>query len=276
MPPSNLSGVSLYYRESLTPDAELAAASSVLPVSKSMVGLKNQLVIGRYSVLPFYEDVEHGLALQNSRLVNSLAAHRYIANFEYYEDLEALTPKTYFSLASVPESGGPFVVKGRTNSRKHQWNTHMFAANKQAAVHIALLLGQDSLIGAQDILVREYTPLVTLETGINGLPFANEHRCFFYKDQLLSTGFYWSESETRGVLTPEGLALAQAAAKLLAPKVNFFAIDVAEKAAGGWTVIEVNDGQMSGLSQNDPNILYPQLAQTVRSLEFPPRLGPKL
>lgn len=36
-------------------------------------------------------------------------------------------------------------------------------------------------------------------------------------------------------------------------------IDVAQTESGDWIVIELNDGQMSGLSENNPEILYKNL-----------------
>jgi hypothetical protein len=38
--------------------------------------------------------------------------------------------------------------------------------------------------------------------------------------------------------------------------VNFFVMDVALTESGRWIVIELNDGQMAGLSENDPDVLY--------------------
>jgi hypothetical protein len=42
-------------------------------------------------------------------------------------------------------------------------------------------------------------------------------------------------------------------------KVNFFVMDIAKTQSGDWIVVELNDGQMSGLSENDPNVLYKNL-----------------
>ena len=242
---------------------EMAALSRYFPTTDCMVGVVDSLVVGRYSVLPFYADVERGLRLQGSRLVNSLREHEYIANFEYYDELEGLTPKTWFRLVDVPKNGGPFVVKGVTNSRKHQWNTHMYAQTYDDVVRIFGDLGNDMFLGSQALIVREYVPLVTLEVGINGLPLANEWRCFYYGQKRLSYGFYWTMSEKRGVITEEGLALAAAAAAKVAEHATFFAVDIAEKKEGGWTVIEVNDGQMSGLSDNDPEVLFKRLRRAM-------------
>ena len=46
-------------------------------------------------------------------------------------------------------------------------------------------------------------------------------------------------------------------------KSNFYVIDVAQKQDGNWTVIELNDGSMSGLSCNDPELLYGNLLNTI-------------
>src|SRR5690606_13491947 len=142
----------IYYRSSLTPEEEVAAIRRHFPRhSDALVGITDALVVGRYSVLPFYADIEREFALQRSRLINTHRQHRYIADFEWYEDLKDLTPETWFRLSDVPKDGGPYVLKGRTNSRKHNWNTHMFAATFQDAVVVDGRLRQDSLIGDQDI-----------------------------------------------------------------------------------------------------------------------------
>jgi glutathione synthase/RimK-type ligase-like ATP-grasp enzyme len=45
--------------------------------------------------------------------------------------------------------------------------------------------------------------------------------------------------------------------------VSFYAIDVAETESGDWVVIEINDGQMSGLSCNSPKDLYFNLFRAI-------------
>lgn len=254
----------LLYRRSLMPPEELEAAGQYFELTDTMVGVRNRRVVGRYSVLPFYEEVAAGLLLQGSKLVNTPRAHHYIADFEYYHDIAGLTPRTYFRLEDVPKRGGPFVVKGCTNSKKHEWASKMFAETYDDAVRIACDLGTDMLLGQQQMLVREYVPLKTLEIGLNGLPFANEWRCFFYGRKLLSTGFYWTEAEQRGKFTAGGLEVAYTAARQIARTATFFTVDVAEAASGDWIVIEVNDGQMAGLSENDPERFYSTLASAMK------------
>lgn len=237
------------------------------PVTDSRVGIKDQLVVGRYSVLPFYRELEKDLRLQGSQLVNSPLEHSYIANFDYYEDIKAYTPKTYFSLAEVPKNGGPFVLKGRTNSKKHEWKTKMFAKNYQEVVPIFLELEKDGLISNQGVLVREYVPLKSFGESISGVPFSNEWRMFFYKNELLSYGYYWSSGEIlppKSALPLEAIDFAKEVAAIVSQNTNFFVLDIAEKESGGWVVIEINDGQMSGLSENDPDELYSNLAKALK------------
>ena len=212
-------------------------------------------------MLPFYRELESDLKMQGCELINSYAQHQYIADFDYYEDVKELTPKTYFNLEDVPKTGGPFVVKGRTNSRKFQWATKMFAPSYEVAARLHHELSvEDPLIADQGVIVRELAQLEVPEIGISGTPFANEWRFFFLGNQRLSFGYYWSIAEKRGEMDSAGLEFAQQVADIISKKANFFVVDIAKTAGGGWTLIEINDGQMSGLSDNDPQILYTNLS----------------
>lgn len=249
---------------------ELKIAQKYFHVEFSRVGLFNKTIIGRYSVLPYYFELESDLEKQYSILINKYWNHKYIADFKYYYDIEDVTPKTYFSSVDIPRDI-PFVVKGKTNSRKSQWDTMMFASNANEAIDIACRLQADLLIGQQDIIFREYTPLVTYEIGINGQPFTNEWRVFFLFGELVSYGYYWSiakcAEDPPGLLSfqKDGLELAKNVANRIKSKAPFVAIDVAEKQTGDWTVIEINDGQMSGLSMIDAEMFYFNLKRLLRN-----------
>lgn len=252
----------ILFRQNKDNEEELRAIIHAgFDVTRSRNKTYGDITVGRYSVLPYYKELENDLFYNDSQLVNSYDQHKYIASFEYYEDIKEYTPKTWFSLEDVPENEGPYVVKGCTNSRKHQWNTMMFAETKRKAVEIACDLQADSLIGEQDIIVRQYVPLEKVDEGINGLPMSNEWRFFFYKKKMLSHGFYWVNTDKRGSMDFGGLVFAQGIANIVSEKVNFFVIDIAKTQEGKWIVVELNDGQMSGLSDNDPNVLYKNLLE---------------
>ena len=253
----------ILFRSSIDTEDELEIARKYFDVTDSRTECKNRLVIGRYSVLPFYKELEKDLENNNSRLINSYHQHKYIANFDYYKDVKDFTPETWFELTRIPE-GGPYIVKGKTNSKKHKWNTLMFAKDRIQAIRIATELMDDPLIEQQGIIVRKYIPLEFLEEGINGQPFVNEHRIFFYKETMLATGFYWAQTEITREIEIEGLLLAQEIAKIVSRNVDFFVLDIAKTAEGKWILIEINDAQMSGLSDCNPELLYSNLSQAIR------------
>lgn len=228
------------------------------------------LVIARYSALPYYRELEQDLAKVGSRLVNSFREHCWIADFEYYEDLREFTPRSWLEHEFYASGyDGPLVIKGRTNSRKHQWNKKMFAPNRRAAIDVASELANDPLIGPQGLVYREYIPLVTFETcSISGLPFTNEWRLFYYEGALLAAGYYWStasdESKAMATLPPAALIFARQVAEIAAQRAKGFVLDIAEKQSGGWMLVEVNDLQMAGLSEVNADELYRNLAAAMR------------
>jgi hypothetical protein len=248
---------------------EIKAIEKHFPILDSRLDIKpNDLVIGRYSVLPFYEEQHRDILSVGARLINSYKQHRYIANLmNWYEDLKGLTPETWPSLEAAP-GDGPFILKGATNSRKFQWDTHMFAATRRDASLVCTELQNDSLIGYQDIVVRRYVPLKTYYTSFHGLPITKEFRFFVCAGEILSGGYYWA-SHTEDLkdlhnIVPDWeevpTSLIDAVISRVGEKAFFYAVDVAQTEAGDWIVIELNDGQMSGLSDNDPEELYKNLS----------------
>ena len=45
--------------------------------------------------------------------------------------------------------------------------------------------------------------------------------------------------------------------------INFYAVDIAETAEGKWIVVELNDGMMSGTSENNLDELYGNFARVI-------------
>lgn len=254
----------ILFRKNYNTEDEFAAAIKYFPVYEYRSDIPaNSLVISRYSALPFYHDLEYDLAHYQSKLLNSYKQHKWIANFEYYDVLRQYTPESW-RMSEIPYISytGPFVLKGVTNSKKYKWKSLMFAKDKIDANIIACKLMDDSLIGTQEIIYRKYVPLKTFDVGINGLPFSNEWRFFFLKDKLLTYGYYWSsagELEIEPKISEAAIDLAKEIAAIAKDFVNFFVLDLAETETGEWILIEINDGQMSGLSENDPDTLYSEL-----------------
>lgn len=265
----------LYRRLDNADPAEIDAIKSAgFKLTESRLDIKpGDLVIGRYSVLPFFKNLEFDINQLGAKLINSYKQHRYIADLKnWYEDLEAVTPKTWFSLERI-DYNGPFVLKGCTNSRKFQWDTYMYAKDVPTAANIAVELGNDSLIGYQDIVYRQYVPLKTYFNSIHGLPITKEFRFFVAYGQVISGGYYWSSQiedlKEQGIDIPDPSEVPINFLKHIIDKIytsaNFYTIDVAQTEQGHWLLIELNDGQMAGLSENEPYSLYHNLMKAVDS-----------
>ncbi len=260
---------------------EQEVAKQYFPVYNYITEIpKSSLVIPRYSFLPFGRDLERDIKNLGSTLINSYKEHQYVADIQnWYSDLEGETPQTWFSVEEIPyNEEGPFVVKGRTNSRKHDWATKMFAPSKILLGEIIGNLLDDPFISAQGICIRKFWPLKTYMTGLNGLPITEEYRCFVLDGELLACDFYWQnyeeELKEKNIYPRPNTKTLQAikgyVKKLnskLRNKIRFYVIDVAKPCFNNpdygecFCVVELNDGTMSGLSCIDPHLFYSTLKE---------------
>lgn len=254
----------IYFRPGgIQDEDELSAAKEFFDVTTSRVTIpKDSLVIPRYSALPFYKELEQDVGLLGSQLINNYNQHRFLADIErWYLSIQDLTPKTWRDWSDLP-SDTAFVVKGKTNSRKHQWRTHMFASSREKVPEVANRLLDDDLVREQGLVVRKYVQLKKLAEGINGLPISNEWRFFVLDGKILCRGFYWAshpEAEPSSLDNKATALVEKVIERLSSSGVRFFVVDVAERADGRWIVIELNDAQMSGLSMIDPREFYSSL-----------------
>ncbi len=186
-------------------------------------------------MLPFYDALEQDLSERGCRLINTYAQHRWIANFEYYPRYKDLTPESWSEddFAAAPE--GPFVLKGRSSSFKHQWSKLMFASNKEDAIRKAAILRERQVIAQQGLLLRRFIPLETFGQTESGLPIANEWRFFFVRERLIGYGYYWARlaPTVSPAIDPAGISLARECAARAAGHAEFFVVDI---AGGGWAV----------------------------------------
>ncbi len=250
----------VYFRRNHDNEEEFMECSKYFHTVPHRTGLieypKTEListVICRYSALPFNSELATDLYNMRLKPVNSPPEHQYIANMDWIEDIKEYTFPTYFNIIDIPDSAYPLVIKGRTNSRKFEWNTKMLAITKKDMYNITSELLNDPLIGPQGLVYRKFIKLETFEIGINDMPMTNEYRCFFYKGVLVDYGYYWSILDDLSKINYKefeefGLPFAKDIAQIIKEYTNFYVIDVAKDINGKWWVVEINDGQMSGLS----------------------------
>lgn len=267
-------GLVCLFRRSLAEDNEFDIASKHMRVvTQRSQCVAGDLVIGRYSVLPWYRELYEDLKIQGALLLQTPSQHYWISDMTWAFDgtLEGLTFPTWSRLEEVQKNDGPFVLKGRTNSKKQDWNGSMFAESWADAVRIEGKLSSDGLIGDQGIVIRKYIPLVTYFRAIGGLPITKEFRIFVFNNKVVSKGFYWhafsGDFEVLDIKIPSVECIPEKFLNEVIERISksdnapvFYVIDIAEDLTGRWWVVEINDGQMSGLSDNDPEVLYSELA----------------
>ena len=257
--------ISLLFRDLTDYRQERQIAARYFPTLSSTHEVPyNSQVIFRYSAQPFYKERLRDLTFRNATPINSITQVNYVNDMEWVKDLGELTPKTWFEgeFQDIPYSITT-VAKGKIRSVRERWNTDMLCAGSKLERDLLYrkLLDNDSL-REQGIVFREYIPLVNYGYApLNWIPIANEWRFFFYKDQLIDYGYYWisHRQQKKENLPKEALTFALEAARLVGDKANFYTMDIAEKQSGGWTVIELNEGQQSGLCGIDAENFYSNL-----------------
>jgi hypothetical protein len=136
----------------------------------------------------------------------------------------------------------------------------MFAKDKKEAIQVYSRLMDDSLISQQEIYIRQFVPLKKLADGLNDLQISEEYRFFILDGQVVSSGFYWSSHIDDLTTVPDPASIPQEflddVIQRIGTKARFVVVDIARTAEDTWIVIELNDGQMSGLSENKPETLY--------------------
>lgn len=238
------------------------------------------LIVGRYSVLPFYRELESDVKSKGAKLINSYQEHLYIADLKNWaidyssnSSLVNLTPKTWLKLEDLPDDVGPVVLKGQTNSRKDRWSTHMFASNKREAIQVFMKLKDDRFFEDQEIYIREFVKFKTFFIDpINKQPITNEFRFFCYKNTVLAGGYYWSSHVDQLDKVPNiscvPSTFLEKVMSIVSKNATFYVIDVAQQENGEWMVIELNDGCMSGLSEVNPDELYKNLKYQLWDKDF--------
>lgn len=245
------------------------------------------LVIPRYAALPYYKELEYDVDKLGGQLINSYRQHNYVADIhQWYWDFEDVTPKTWFHAdmddVYLNKLAGSFVLKGHTNSRKHRWKDAMFAATSVDIPRVMCNLLDDPLISEQGVCIRQFEKFASAGVGLNGLPITDEWRYFILDGQVIGAGFYWSEHvdneavREKFIVPPEWPERVRARTAfvedLLVPrlkdKIRFVVADVARlEDTNTWRLVELNDGQMSGLSALSAGLLYYSMSEVLTKKE---------
>lgn len=206
---------------------------------------------------PRYAALAGALASKGAALVVSADAYAYGHHLPgWYADFREVTAQTVWTesadldeaqeaLARLPP--GPALVKDYVKSAKHRWNEACFipdVRDEAAALAVirAFLDEQDGDLNGGFVL-RTFRPYPAHGVEAHtGMPCIDERRIFLWRGEPLRI----LGDEHRLVQAP---ALRGAITRLRSP---FVSLDLARLAADTWEVVEVGDGQVSGLRDLDP------------------------
>lgn len=228
----------------------------------------DSIVFPRFRSIPFGKELADSVAEQGSSLVNSWDEYRYISDLPaWVHALDDLTPAAYGIgvLDSLPE--GEYFVKGETNSAKHDWLGSAYAPDLDSLHTVISNLKQHSVVGSQNLVIRPFVHYRQLAVMESQQPIFNEWRVFILNGKVMAKGFYWSKQQhlfAAETIQPLNQAAfdetLQTAISRVGRAVPFLVLDLAEKPDGSWQVIELNDGNMSGLCGVNPVELWANIA----------------
>lgn len=228
------------------------------------------VVIPRFRCIPFGYELEREVKALGSSLINTFHQHRTIADlFSWVHLLEGMTAPAY-SLEDIPWlPEGEYFLKGETNSIKNNWFESAYAPSKARVIAVANNIMNDQYVGHQKLVIRPFRRFRTLGEAVNGRPVFHERRAFILDGEVISDAFYWSSfeefSDTEALSEDNYRQTLREAVSRTSHLSRFYVIDVAEYDDGSWEVIELNDGPMSGLSDNNCQDLWSKVHQAVRS-----------
>jgi hypothetical protein len=210
-----------------------------------------------------YRVLYEALAGRNIRLINDPDQYRHCHPLpECYPIIERLTPRSVWLIGDLgidrimevltPLGVCPVIVKDFVKSRKHEWNEACFipsASDRDAVERVVarfLELQGDDL--NEGLVFREFVEFRPI--GVHpksGMPLTEEYRSFWLDAQPVFCSPYWEDARYSKSYPPLEL-FAEIAATV---QSRFFTMDVARRVNGDWMIVELGDGQVSGLPRED-------------------------
>lgn len=211
-----------------------------------------------------YKQLFDSLAERNINLINSPEEYKHCHYLpESYSLIENYTPATVYieidkdvdfdKIFQLLSRFGnkPIILKDYVKSRKHEWNEACFISS--ASNHSEVERVVKRFIELQDedlnegLVFREFIEFQPLaEHSKSNMPLTKEFRLFFLNGKLLDCFEYWDEGDYSKTYPPQEI-FTDVAQNI---KSKFFTMDIAQSVNGKWYIVELGDGQVSGLPEN--------------------------
>lgn len=229
-----------------------------------------------------YRVLHHALAARNVQLINDPEQYchgHYLP--ENYPIIEGETPRSVWLTGSleidrvmeVLASFGdaPVILKDFVKSRKHEWLDACFIPSAADRAAVERVVGRFLELQGEDLagglVFREFVEFERV--GVHpksGIPLGNEHRVFWLDGFPVFRSPYWPDG-AYGSAEPPMERLSEVASGL---RSRFFTTDLARRCDGQWMIVEIGDGQVSGLpSETDAAGFYEALREHWPNSEEP-------
>ena len=155
----------------------------------------------------------------------------------------------------------PLIVKDYVKSRKHEWHEACYIENAfeiESSLKIihTFLERQEPLTGG--LVLRKYIELLPIGYHEkSNLRLSREYRVFYLFGKVLCIIDYWGRLSNSIDFNTNEYQWVQSFGDIF--DSNFFTIDFARKIDGSLIVIEIGDGQVSGLQGFNEKIFYSKL-----------------
>lgn len=221
----------------------------------------------------YYKDLYIALMSKNIKLINTPEQYKN-AHFltGWYHLVEKFTPKSlwiapddfYYRFDAVMErlrifGNKPLIVKDYVKSRKHEWVDACYIPNasdpeqvKRVTNNFISRQGKDLMGG---VVFREFIEFQSIGTHPkSGMPLTREYRAFFINGKWICSFPYWDEIRYTG---PDSAGHNTFIKQFSYINSDFYTVDYACKKDGTWVIVEIGDGQVSGLpGDNDKQNFY--------------------
>ena len=214
-----------------------------------------------------YRDFYNKLKEKGIILINSPEEYeRYHLLPGWYDDFKYDTAESVWedqgtlesALSLTRELKGSYIVKDYVKSRKHEWYDACYIKNIEVHGETERIIKnfidrQDSnLLGG--VVLRKFIDLKA--DGFHEksrMPISEEYRVFICKGKVLIIDNYWQADNNVKLSDDEVQWIKNQAQKI---KSNLVTMDLARKTDDKLIIMELGDGQVSGLQQINPEMFY--------------------
>ena len=225
-----------------------------------------------------YAHLYAALAEKGLALINTPAAYLHCHYLpESYHLLKGLTPASTWikttgdvSIDELMKALQPFVdrpviVKDFVKSRKHEWHEACYIPRASDREAVERVVGRFLELQGEDLneglVFREFVEFEPLTShSVSGMPLTKEFRLFVLDGQIIFTVPYWEEGDY-GNEGEHALPIDTFSSIAGRIQSRLFSMDVARKRDGTWNIVELGDGQVTGLpTRADVEAFYRRLA----------------